>query len=502
MTITTPGVPNAVVPLVLQNVDVDFDAIYADIQADLQQSEAWSTLLPTSTGAAIMRWLASVTAFMQGGTARALQENYPDTARTPGGTFRAQRLFSGTHLIRSRAGSVEVLVSRTDANPNILTIPAYTQWVVNGFDYFNREVINVTAKPANIAALLHQGTVTTEQVVSSGLPFQRFILGIPSLWNISDDDVWMIDANGTRWQSTEKSSYELVNIASTFRQSTLPDGTVECRLGDGYYGDILEAGNVTFGYCTLDTAANTATSPLVNSTVTCNAFTVNGVTTGVVSPNQDHLGPEFYKSLGPGGAANNQRAVTRDDHRAVALQYDGVVDAVFLGQAENNPSDVRWMNVITVSLITSAPWSAMKWILFKQYLEAQRGIASTYYRRLDPCNVVVDVEVVLYVDPVANQSAVQQLAEHTITTFFTPKTGSLGRNIQPMDIILALKETSTYQQAPNEAVTLLDYVDVVHPSDPVICAPTAYPSLGKLQVTIKTTTRGRSAANTGQIVGM
>jgi hypothetical protein len=276
---------------------------------------------------------------------------------------------------------------------------------------------------------------------------------------------------------------------------------VECKFGDGNYAGLPAAGTLTFGYTVLDTAQKTSTPPPVGSTATAAGYAVVATVTSSSFPtaNQDAPPPSFYKAIGPGGAANNQRAVTRDDCRAEALQYPGVVDALFQGQAEINPSDLRWMNVLTVTLITTTPWSPLQWLNFKNFMESERTCAGFWLVRLDPTPVHITLPVSIAALSIADLNSVTSLTQAAVTAFFAVQAGSLGGSYAYSDIIVAVMEACTYQAAPNETGPLLDTVSC--PADAITLAPTQYFVLDSCPITAAYTTRKSSAASLDVIVG-
>lgn len=496
---------NAPPPLILNPVKTDYYGIYDDLEVDLIATESWTDLAKAATGSSIMRWIASVGAFGQGGIARALQENFPDTARSPSGILRAVRL-QGTHVIRSRPGSVAVTLLRTDALATTLTIPAFTQFMVAGVPFYNRTPVIITATGLPVNAVLYQATVILDSTqVSSGATNQRFLIGTPDLWNVGDLDIWMVDSTNSLWSTVRTGLWRETGGKNTFFENTLPNGTVECLFGDGAYGTIPPKGELRFGYtAVMSAAAYKLVAPTVGSTVSAAGFTVSGTTTGAASINQDPPSPAFYKAMGTGGPAANQRAVTRDDHRAIALEYPGVVDALFQGQAETNPADLRWMNVVVVSLLTTMPWSDFQWRTFKMWLESERGIATTTFIRRDPVGIPFITTINIGANQSADLTALTTIVQDSVANLITPNNSSLGRSLYASDVTGTILENATYQQAPNETGSLVDWIQVPSLSTPILLTPTSYLTYNAANVTVNCsyTKRGISAASTGGIVGL
>jgi hypothetical protein len=383
-----------------------------------------------------------------------------------------------------------------------LVIPQYVQWTIGGQSFYNPNTINIPITGTAITTTLTRGQITSSTFTASGSAYQLYVLGSPGAWNISDVSPWAIDSLGNVWTAVRDGLWKQGG-SNVFFESTLPDGTVECKFGDGTYGNLPPAGTMTFYYTLLATAIATAVGLAVGSIGSPNSYTVTATTTDIASPNQDPPSPDFYKAVGPGGPANLGRAVTRDDHRAIALEYDGVIDALFRGQAELNPADLRYMNIIAVTLITTSPWTQADWIAFKLYFEGSVGIATTTFIRSDPTVVSVTLNIDIAIFSTSSIDTVTTLALQVLTSYFTPSNTSLGRTLEPSDLILAIMESATYLQAPGESGELIDYVRVKLPSAPVVASPTQYLTInGTPYLNVFYTSRGISPSLTGAIVGL
>ena len=505
MTIITPGVVPPPVPLELSNVTVDYDAIDGSLQADLQRQRSWSTLLSAATGSALRRWVSSAITFMAGGVARALQEVYPDTARTPGGVLRAQRLFQGSSILRRRAGLVQTTCSRTDSSAAPLTIPPLTAWTVGGVYFYNLDAL-VVPGAGSLQPVLYCGTLVSTVLSTDGTPFQRFVVGTPGLWDIGADGVTGTDAEGTSWTPITTGLWQYEGDDVVFRASTLPDGTLEIFFGMGEdYGAIPPVGNFTLTYMSVPTYASTLNGPPLGSAVLpadTTAYPLTGTTTSAASPSQDEPPPGFYKAMGPGQASNNGRTVSYADYRAEALKYDGVIDAVIRGQRAINPSDVRWMNILAVTLLTTSPWSSAQWLTFKAYFEEVVGISNAYCIRIDPTPVMIPVQMTVGSTTIADNVDLTTTVEGVVADYFTPRAGLLGMTVYPSDLVLRSVEKATYQQAPNEAGELIDYVDCTQPRGPVLLDAISYPVAGTVSVSVVRSTRGSSNESTGPVLGI
>jgi hypothetical protein len=478
-----------------------FNALQAAILADdtAGNPTGWNNLAQAGTGTTLLRFMASIGAFGQGSFARALQENYLDTARSPGGVFRSVRL-QGVHIIRNRPGTAPVAITRTDNNLGPLSIPANQQWIIGGQSFYNPLPVVISSTGQTVNTTFNRGIVNFSVQTSDASARQVFNIGIPNAWDVSDIELWAVDSLGSIWSGTRIGLWKYGISDQVFFDSTLPDGTVECKFGDGTYGNIPPAGILTFYYVTLASQAVTSVGLAIGSNGSVSGYTAICVTTDIASANQDHPPPDFYKNIGPGGPASNQRAVTRDDYRYMALIYNGVIDAKFRGQAEFNPSDLRWANVIGVTLLTTTPWFENDWITFKQYFTTI-GIATTNFVRMDPEPIPINLTINIAIFQTASISAVYALAQSVVTNYFTLSNSSLGFTFEKSDLILALAEEATFLEAPGESGSMIDYISIPSPLMAVTADATHYITLAA-SPTINVFYTSRGTSPFGNISGL
>ena len=479
---------------VISPMTVDVDGLFDALNAQLQAHASWNSLRVAATGQSLSRFMAIVGGYGQTGVARAQQEQWFDTMRIPTSVVRACRTL-GVHVQRRRAGSVPVTLQRGDLTQTV-TIPAYTQLGVGGKQYFCRVALRLPAGTASVPATLYQGAVQSSPIAGDGGPFRRFVIGSPG-YAVSDDDVWYVDPTGQPWASTRRGLWKYGPTDAVFQETTLPDGTVELWFGDGEYGKAAPAGAGVANWVEVAAPDPTAPEIPVGSSVSVVGFsTVSGATTGPASLNEAERGSDFYKVMGPKMRAADESVVTRDDYRAYAIKYPGVIDAQFLGEADVAPGDVRWMNVLGATLLTTRPWSNSDWGSFELYLKAG-GIATTASARFDPVATPLDVVLNVYAFNRANLADLQVTVTRVIGYLFALQAGSLGALYHPSDLML-----SVLQNSIDEAGSLVDYVDVLSPETGVNLRKTSYAQLRSLTVNCAYTTRGSDSSDIGRRLGV
>lgn len=145
---------------------VNFDDMLDDLNSRLESEATWTSLRTAATGQALMRFLSAVGANGRLATARALQERYFDTMRSPTSVYRATRTL-GVHIQRRRPGSTPVQLTRTDIVDS-LTIPSYSQFSCDGQQFFNRNDIRFTIGQSVANVTLYSGQVNSTAFVSDG----------------------------------------------------------------------------------------------------------------------------------------------------------------------------------------------------------------------------------------------------------------------------------------------------------------------------------------------
>lgn len=472
----------------------DFEQIFENVQKDLitssmtPSSGAWNELLPTATGTFFLRSLASAVADQQFSLERAQHEAFWDTARRPTSIYAMCRM-QGVHIDRIQPASVGVTLTRTiDVATTTLKIPAYTSFQVGPAYYFNRSDIVFPLGGDTVNVTLYQGLMVTETKVSDGSPFQKFIIGRPD-FTTSDADLYATVVYSVGSTSTsavyKKVTDGLWNYGmkdNVFYENTTPDGRVQVQFGNGVYGVVPPAGSlITFSYPVVyatDDKLQSAT-PLHTSITMKGISDISGVTNTVPSGTIAQRPASFYKAMGPALVNANEIVSSRDDYRAHALKYPGVIDCLVRGQAEINPGDIRWMNGMAVTLVTTSKWGDSDWTAFAAYM-SRAGNANLHFHRVDPTIVYVDVVATLRVVNRAILDTAKAVGETAIRKLLAPKAGCLGATLAVTNISQTLIE-----EVIDPFGGLVTRVDMDSPSRNVACSPTAYAVLQNLDLTVK-----------------
>jgi hypothetical protein len=258
-----------------------------------------------------------------------------------------------------------------------------------------------------------------------------------------------------------------------FQEYTLNDGTVRLDFGDGVYGSILPPGQFNINYVLVQVSDYDAAQDLnpvpVNSVVTCPAFNIiSGLTLGALSPIQPEKAPDFYQRNASFIGSGQKQGNTRDNLTALALAYPGVLDARLLGQAEINPSDLRWMNGIACCLLTTTTWGNADFNQFVAYMQKLSDSTRHFYR-YDPTPVQLPFTIYGEVAQRANIDDTKQKMVDTLKTMLTLKEGSLGARYAN-----AMTGKLLVDGAQDPYGRLVTYIEIKEPVLNPVLKPTQY----------------------------
>lgn len=425
-------------PVKLSAVRPSFESILYQLQSELAAKESWTELSSSGGGQTLLEWIAAVGAMLQTSIERANQENFPDTA-TSAAAIYLSAIRNGVRVTRKQPARVRATL--TYGTLAGVSIPALTQFDVNGVPFFNRTAIVIPAGSTQVFNVdLYQGVVESEQRTSTGEPYQRFELG-NSDFAIADTDVYIKIGAGN--QVYNRVTDGLANYAATdyvFVDRTTQYGNVEIEFGNGVFGRLPPTSDIiTIKYAT--TLGLKGNIPQAKMSVAAKDYPLlTGETIIQAENGDDQRSPAFYRIVAPTIYARKGRAVTREDMEAAALEYPGVLDAVMLGQRDTSPNDVRFQNVITVILLTDSVWSDPTKTAFREYMEAL-----TYpfnFLLVAPEEITMNIEATAYCLPGVDLIAAKNYLIQKITMHFRKRRGLLGFSRYRDDITNLLRDST------------------------------------------------------------
>lgn len=476
----------AVVPavLTLDTTEPDFEAIYLRLVQELQQKPTWLDIIPSGTGQTLLRNISSGIAYANFSIERGVQESFPQIAFSESGIAMGARML-GVRLQRRIPSRVNCRLTRPD-DGTIVTIPALSQFVIRGFDFFNREQIVFNAFDVSVTTTLYQGTLRTLEGSAEGIPYETIEIGSEN-GQISNEDIY-VTVNGIPYERRPIGMYHFLPNETSFYEDTLPNANVEVVFGNGAFGAVPPLGS-TVAITWVETEGAAADFPTIGLQIAQknaqSGIDVTGETLSNIYGGSEALSLGFYKAMAPHIRGANRRAVRRSDYRAVALQYPNVVDAYFRGQAELAPGRRNWMNIVGATILTSltTPWNTLQWDDFIAYMK-ESAIYQCEFLRMDPTPIDIAISGKVFCRPQANLETVKNSLIADVGVTFGPRLNALGYSVFQSDIADTLEGKGQYEE-------LVEYVtDILPASDAVVTGPTQYVRVVSVNLEMNYTTRG------------
>ena len=495
--------------LELSKISPSFESIKGQMIAKLRQKPSWSILLQAGVGETLLEFIAAIGDYGQTSIQRAYEETSLD-ARLTSSIYTITR-FLGVHIDRKVPATVNVNLWEDLDTPLLgAAIPSLSQWAINGVPFFNRTpiILNGATEDNPLAATLYQGRIQVESFVSTGSPFQYMEIGFND-YTVADKDVYCYINNNIEYKGITDGIWHYNKNDMVFSSQTTGNGNVEITFGNSVYGKIPSVNSlIAFVYALTDgEASNTSNTNLTVELIDTNDYvpdriktdttndlldaknklrTIQGATTSAIFDGGDEKTKEFYAAVAPGIRASGGRAVTRPDHRALGLDFPKVVDVLFQGQKELNPTRPSFMNIVGVTVLTNSglPLTNTEWLDYLNYLESIE-IWRANVMRIDPTPVYFDVYGDIYCTKGSDLTNVSPYVEYNVNQFFTPQLGSLGRSVFETDAESMLKF-----KYGNMTV---DYVQNVKPDYDTILTKTQFPMLRSFDCTVHYSPRNYSS---------
>lgn len=147
----------SIVPLKLSAVKPDFPSILMQLQLFLQAKGTWDDLQTSGTGQTLMEMMAAVATFNQFAVESAARETTLTTAVRDSSVYAITRML-GVRIHRKSPANVDVRLGRELADSiNAGTIATFTQFNIDGLDFFNRHPLMFSAGSTVAAERLYYG---------------------------------------------------------------------------------------------------------------------------------------------------------------------------------------------------------------------------------------------------------------------------------------------------------------------------------------------------------
>lgn len=481
ITVTLPVSP--LQPSTLSTLSVDYNSGKTQLQSLLVASGSpWQALLPTETGDTLVSLMATIHASAQQNIIRSYQDVFPDTAVADSAIYAAATM-QGVRL--NRKGPASLPVAITNNGPGPVTVPAYSVFSgANTFWYNNDSTSgDLTINPGDtVTAKLFQGTVKRASMAGLGSPNQLFA-SQESGFIVSNFDtvVKVTNALGTTvlpkyttglWSSTPASSPGENPTTLGYVDRTMPNGALIVEFGNGTYGYTPQVGDsITVQYAVTNGASANSINALNKAIIAAEFPTLTITATANPSGGADQTPSILYKNIAAFSFGTFDSAVSRSQFLITALNYPGVKDAVTFSEREIQGSDLRWMNLVQVTVLAEEPYSLTQQLEptvqapdYLAYLESNCAYSTRFYT-VDPVAKLSVVSANIYCKSWASLVDAKIKAEASVIRLFSK--AKLNYDVMVTDITSAM--LNSYSG--------IDYIDLISPtadlivSDPQLPAP-------------------------------
>jgi hypothetical protein len=453
--------------LTLSDLTADVNQFASQFELSLQQKPTWKGNLTTQTSQTLIELISTVGAFAQGRIIREAEDEFAETAQSDS-AVRSITTMQGLRMTRFLPASMSVTLSA----PSVVSLPPLTQFNCAGNFFFNRTQITIDpSNPTNNTFELFEGKVSAYAMSGLGTERQTYVSQEDG-FVVSDRDV-LVQVNGVIIPKAYGGLWSFDGLPG-YADITMSDGRMLLQFGN-LGGNNAQFGNVNqFGTIPGVNDTVVVTYPVTQGATGNNLVTAGkGVTitgfpliTGVSLQNPTGGANDnpviAYKNVASGGFGTYQSAVTKSQYVAIIATFPGIIDAVTQAQREIDPGDVRWMNVIRVSGLTSPQWTLANNPTqiqdFTNYCQTV-SMYSTYFLWQDPIPVPRTVSLDVFIFNSAIPDQVQQAVTTAINNLFAARPGLLMTNFYNSDLIEA-----AFTSSPGA----ISYINVNLPTGPMI----------------------------------
>lgn len=408
----------------LSKIQPDRDDLVAQLGTSLEGKSAWKDRVVSSTGQTLIDFTAAVGAYSQYSIESAYQEVWPESAKNADSQYAAAN-YAGLRYNRKQPAHVSVSLAVVVP----ATIPAFSQWVINGTYWFNRTAMALTSTLTSYT--LFQGKVVDTTINGIGTDHQAYVTAEKD-FVVSNSDV-IVEINGGAIQTVFRGLWTLPSQPGC-QHFTLPNGACVILFGNDNFGSKPGVNDsVRIRYVTTYGADGNNLGVLDQDCMLISDPTIKGKATSSATGGANQTDPFQYKNITPAIFGTHDAAVTPAQYKALPMQYPGVQDAQVYAQREINPKALTWMNNMKVVLLTSAPFSGADWQGFVDFMQS-RTMFKCQFIRQDPVAVPLNVDIDVFCSNFSNLTEIKNKVITAITALFAPRRGILGFDTYRSDI--------------------------------------------------------------------
>lgn len=334
----------------LDSIIYDTNTLASAISEKLiDESPTFKAMYPSETATALVNLLAGYGSMLQYTIVSALANCYTDTAYSPTAIYQLAETL-GNRLHGNVSSQVYCNIKRTSlTGKNNITIPSYSVFEVEGLPFFNPEPI-VFPKDIDTVnnVLLIQGEYITIENYTNGVAGEKIYFSSDFKCNMNMVKVFINDAE---WNVMESflplNSMQLIDQeqATTVLLRMAADGRAYIKFGNNSNGTLPQSGSkVRIEYVSNDGANGNIEKNNMNVELITPIYAVDNAVnvqlTVDISTSQPAYGGyntqslEVLRESSPYVFASGNRAVRRDDYKAILLNKCGYISANVWGEYE------------------------------------------------------------------------------------------------------------------------------------------------------------------------
>lgn len=194
--------------LELSTVKPDPESILLQAQLFLQNKSSWVDMQTSSTGETLLELLAAVGGMNQFGLEGAFRDAFITTAARDSAIYASARML-GVRIGRKYPAGANVSLKRADTSVSTV-IPKFTQFSINGSDFFNRDPLMFSVGSDEAAERVYYGPIKAVNSVRS-IAFDTDQFNVPAL---EDGDQFVVFVNsGLGYGQSRTVEYDLSSFS-------------------------------------------------------------------------------------------------------------------------------------------------------------------------------------------------------------------------------------------------------------------------------------------------
>lgn len=323
----------------LLNIQSDYDTTVQVVKDTIQaQNDLGFSLFPSEIGTLLAEAQAGLTAMTNYKLTTAVSNTFLPTAISRDSIYKMGSTL-GNSPRRKIGASTTLTLTITSAPASNVSIPAGTQFNLNGMLWYTKEIYIITPSTTTLDVVVYQGEIKTVTFIGNSQTFQVYEFG--ENFNVDYNSV-AVTISGVEW-TKNRDYYDLDNVDNVdqniYIETTNSQGKVQLKFGNGTYGNVPVL-NIPVEVEYVETVGSSSNFANLNQTATI-VTPLTGVTftaenTTVASGGDDQETPDEVRFTSPRLYSANRRAVTRGDFVALIQKRGGFIASQFWGEYEES----------------------------------------------------------------------------------------------------------------------------------------------------------------------